>query len=531
MKKLLALILLPLALLAQVPQNVQKLSGALTQGFTVPSSTTISATGTGVIHATSVNSGTASSLTALSIRSTGAAFDLTFASSEVLTAGRTLTWNVADAARSVTLGGNLSLAGSLTTSGAYASTFTMTGTTTVTFPTSGTLATTAGTVASIAGTTNEISASASTGAVTLSLAGPHNFTTLTSTALLLGAGTSAITAADLTYVSPTLSVPDAFSISSAGSIALTAGGAAKSITLTPSTTGIVSVVGSGVRLDGTARSLVAWGVTGPGYSALARTITDSSSSGTVATAVANSFGVPTFAASSATTFTQAANVYIAGDAAAGTNVTNTNSVGLWNAGKSRFDGSSTFNSSVLLASGARFSINTDAESVGDLGNTGYMMQLRSKSITNTSSSGTVAINTAFSLGIPTLLANSATTYTDATVWYSDGAPVASTNVTITRKHSVLIQDGTGSTDAITGAVVISSTIASTTNSTGIGGGNINTSGTISTGSATYMHVTSVALTDGAGASVGTITNAPAAGNPTKWIQINDNGTTRKIPAW
>lgn len=43
--------------------------------------------------------------------------------------------------------------------------------------------------------------------------------------------------------------------------------------------------------------------------------------------------------------------------------------------------------------------------------------------------------------------------------------------------------------------------------------------------------TSVALTDGAAAQTGTLTNAPAAGNPTKWIAINDNGTTRQIPAW
>lgn len=43
--------------------------------------------------------------------------------------------------------------------------------------------------------------------------------------------------------------------------------------------------------------------------------------------------------------------------------------------------------------------------------------------------------------------------------------------------------------------------------------------------------TSVALTNGAGVGAGTITNAPAAGNPTKWISINDNGTVRKIPAW
>lgn len=39
------------------------------------------------------------------------------------------------------------------------------------------------------------------------------------------------------------------------------------------------------------------------------------------------------------------------------------------------------------------------------------------------------------------------------------------------------------------------------------------------------------VTSGAGASVGTLTNAPSAGNPTSWIPINDNGTTRYIPAW
>jgi len=36
---------------------------------------------------------------------------------------------------------------------------------------------------------------------------------------------------------------------------------------------------------------------------------------------------------------------------------------------------------------------------------------------------------------------------------------------------------------------------------------------------------------GGGSSAGTLTNAPAAGNPTAWIQINDNGTIRKFPAW
>jgi hypothetical protein len=43
--------------------------------------------------------------------------------------------------------------------------------------------------------------------------------------------------------------------------------------------------------------------------------------------------------------------------------------------------------------------------------------------------------------------------------------------------------------------------------------------------------TSSAITTGAGASAGTLTNAPAVGNPTKWFPISDNGTTRYVPAW
>jgi len=42
---------------------------------------------------------------------------------------------------------------------------------------------------------------------------------------------------------------------------------------------------------------------------------------------------------------------------------------------------------------------------------------------------------------------------------------------------------------------------------------------------------SVNLTDGSAANTATLTNAPATGNPTKWISIDDNGTTRYVPAW
>ena len=59
---------------------------------------------------------------------------------------------------------------------------------------------------------------------------------------------------------------------------------------------------------------------------------------------------------------------------------------------------------------------------------------------------------------------------------------------------------------------------------------INYQGLITTASATLI-ASSVALTNGAAAAAGTLLNAPVAGNPTKWIPINDNGTTRYLPAW
>ncbi len=47
----------------------------------------------------------------------------------------------------------------------------------------------------------------------------------------------------------------------------------------------------------------------------------------------------------------------------------------------------------------------------------------------------------------------------------------------------------------------------------------------------YLAKSTVAFTDGAAAQTATMTNGPTAGNPTKWIPIDDNGTTRYIPAW
>jgi|UPI00041FFC3B hypothetical protein len=61
-------------------------------------------------------------------------------------------------------------------------------------------------------------------------------------------------------------------------------------------------------------------------------------------------------------------------------------------------------------------------------------------------------------------------------------------------------------------------------------GNTQVAGTFTSGDTNLMR-TSVALSNGAAAQTATLTNGPTAGNPTKWIPINDNGTTRYIPAW
>lgn len=57
------------------------------------------------------------------------------------------------------------------------------------------------------------------------------------------------------------------------------------------------------------------------------------------------------------------------------------------------------------------------------------------------------------------------------------------------------------------------------------------SGVFYTSAATFMIGSRTSYNNGAGAGAGTLTNAPAAGDPTKWIPIDDNGTTRYIPAW
>lgn len=80
--------------------------------------------------------GSITGLTTLAIRDTSAAFDVTLAatSSTALTAGRSITIDVINAARTIKLAGNIDLANNLTTAGNFALTLTTTATTNATLP-------------------------------------------------------------------------------------------------------------------------------------------------------------------------------------------------------------------------------------------------------------------------------------------------------------------------------------------------------------------------------------------------------------
>jgi hypothetical protein len=126
----------------------------------------------------------------------------------------------------------------------------------------------------------------------------------------------------------------------------------------------------------------------------------------------------------------------------------------------------------------------------------------------------------------------------ASIW--DLTPINTTNhpfilidrVSVVRRAVFLdtgdISLGGGiSNDAGAGASLFISTAG------GIGVGTVTDPGVgmIYTNSATFMIRTKTSYANGAGVGAGTLTNAPAAGNPTKWISIDDNGTTRRLPAW
>lgn len=88
----------------------------------------------------------------------------------------------------------------------------------------------------------------------------------------------------------------------------------------------------------------------------------------------------------------------------------------------------------------------------------------------------------------------------------------------------------GGTTSSFGSLQTNGTIITTGLADGTAGGIFAVSGGLTLSGGTLL-TTSAALTNNAAAQIATMTNGPTAGNPTKWIPVNDNGTIRNIPAW
>lgn len=199
------------------------------------------------------------------------------------------------------------------------------------------------------------------------------------------------------------------------------------------------------------------------------------------------------------------------------------------------------------------------------GTSGILYKNGTPTLSDTASSGTIAVNYDSVFGGETLTATSATTLTANYGSYFK-VPVCSTNVSCTA-NVALGADSISSTSTLTSVSTIStltgnfraqsntavislgssSDVAWSRDSAGVfdlGTGaqgskagslnltNVALLGTLTVPGTTTAAITSSAtFTSGAASGVGTLTNAPTGGNPTTWIKINDNGTTRYIPAW
>ena len=192
-------------------------AGAESQSFAFPAAgdtvVTLGATQTlttKTLTSPTINGGTHTAITGFSLRSTNAApYNLTFATSDAMGADRTINFAVGGANRTITLAGDVTTTGAFNTSGAFAITLTSTAATNVTLPTTGTLAT---------------------------IAGSETFTnkTLTSptlTAPVLGVATAtSINGLTITTTTGTLTVTNAKTLSVSNSITLAATTDAKTFT-------------------------------------------------------------------------------------------------------------------------------------------------------------------------------------------------------------------------------------------------------------------------------------------------------------
>lgn len=163
---------------------------------------------------------------------------------------------------------------------------------------------------------------------------------------LTGSGTIVAMQTSPTFVTPVLGVAAGTSLALGGA---TIGTDALGVTGTTTFNGNVTHNAAAITLSGNI-STAAWTTAGLRHKGVAFSATDTSSSGTVAAAYTNLFGVGTILASSATTYTNYFNTYFQ-DPVASTNVTMTNKWAL-GADSLKVSGVGVFTSAVTVANGS-----------------------------------------------------------------------------------------------------------------------------------------------------------------------------------
>lgn len=154
--------------------------------------------------------------------------------------------------------------------------------------------------------------------------------------------------------------------------------------------------------------------------------------------------------------------------------------------------------------------------------------LISGSFTSLTTSGGAVVNGAAGL----TMSGGTSTGVAGEIAFGNSRAIRYRNAAGTANLNVLYLNATD--DLVFGGSAVSSIIASVAGTGTVGtfnAGGLTLNGAITVNTPASIVKTSVALTNGAGVAAGTIANAPVAGNPTKWIGINDNGTIRYIPAW
>ena len=192
--------------------------------------------------------------------------------------------------------------------------------------------------------------------------------------------------------------------------------------------GNVNVAGGSFGLSGSFFA-ADWGTAGVGYANVASTITDTSSSGTVATAYTDLFGGNTIAASTATTFTNYYGMYIKVPVA-GTNVTMTSKTAL-GVDSLAVNGAANIVGGVLGVSGNLTVASLNGTSTVAGLTAGTRFNEVAATITTSDAAGTVAYGALNVAGADTITDSNAAVFTTLFDWYfhAPGTPAGSASAT------------------------------------------------------------------------------------------------------